>query len=40
VHDAGGNHHTMMRKPHVLALGTRLRAILDTRHGALAVPEN
>jgi len=36
VHDAEGNHHTMMRKPHVTSLGARLRAVVETLPGAVA----
>jgi thioesterase domain-containing protein len=36
VQDAGGNHHTMMRKPYVMKIGARLRDLVDAQHGMLA----
>jgi amino acid adenylation domain-containing protein len=34
VLDADGNHHTMMRKPHVTKIGARMRELIDALHGA------
>ena len=36
VFDADGNHHTMMRKPHVAGVGAGLRGLVDVLHGTRA----